>query len=132
MPKELLEAKKLELIQEKVDSRSSRCVFILTVYRSMPKGPQRTHNNAKTKSRFERKKWKQFGKENEQSVVAVVDVAEVVETLTHEDPDTQGRPLLVGALLLEAHLRDEKPIHTYLAGVAKEEEGVEGVRQQGP
>ncbi|KAK6373881.1 hypothetical protein LTS17_007850 [Exophiala oligosperma] len=90
VPKELLEAKKLELLQEK------------------------------------------FAKEKEQSVVAVADVAEVVETLTHEDLDTQDRLLRVDALLSEMHLHDEKPIHTYLVGVAEEEGGAEDVRQPDP
>lgn len=65
-------------------------------------------------------------------MVAVADVAEVVETLTHEDLDTQDRLLRVDALLSEMHLHDEKPIHTYLVGVAEEEGGAEDVRQPDP
>ncbi|KAL6245230.1 hypothetical protein RBB50_008005 [Rhinocladiella similis] len=91
VPKELLEAKKLELIQEKIDA-------------------ERAAANAQQRKDQEQVREKE------------------VETVRQRERAERGRgrgrrPLLVGALLLEAHLRDEKPIHTYLAGVAKEEEG---------
>ena len=88
-----------------------------------------TQISARIKTKFVRGMLTLFVNENEPSVDADGDAAEVVETLTHEDLGTQDLLLRADVLPSEAHPYAEKPIHTFREDVAGEEEPVEAAPQ---
>jgi hypothetical protein len=91
----------------------------------MLKRLQPTQTSARIKNKLVRGMLTRFVNENEPSVDADEDAAEVVGTLTHEDLGTQDLLLRVDVLPSEVHPHAEKPIHTFRVDVAGGEELVE-------
>ncbi len=126
MPKELLEAKKLELIQEKVRGYAGRSKTHpdTITSRSMPKKLRKKRVIARNRSEFVTVTLTAFVKEKGVSVVVAVGaVAEEVEIsidvhLDTQDPRLQEEEVLLFATITEDHLPGEKWIHTSLAVVA--------------
>jgi hypothetical protein len=105
VPKELLEAKKLELMQEKVrvtdgsvhEQSADSC-------RLMQNGLQKKHAFAKSKREQGSETWTQFDSESETNAVAAeVEAAE--EVVAH---------FTTGAQVIQGHLHDEETRHAVL------------------
>lgn len=93
VPKELLEAKKLELIQEKVYIHAYACEsFRLTISdRSTLRKPRKKHSDGRTKRNCGIGTSTASGRESEVSVdVAVVEVVETITTTTDVHLETRG------------------------------------------
>jgi len=88
VPKELLEAKKMELIQEKVCAPCSGLDLELTRIRLMQRRQQRKNGSAKSERRHEIWRLRDYASANEQNVAAVEEeVVEVAETTNEDFPD---------------------------------------------
>jgi PWI domain len=100
VPKELLEAKKLELIQEKVRSTDDSVHGqSADSYRLMQNGLQKKHAFAKSKREQRSEMWTQFDNESETNAVAAEVEAAAEEAVAR---------FMTGAQVIQGHLHDEE------------------------
>lgn len=119
----MLEAKKLELIQEKVCCFPGLGQLYADCTRSTPRKPQLKSSNVKTKNKLVKEMLMPSASENGPSAAEDEEgVAGVVETLTPADHDSRDPHHLADAPLSEEHLHVAKLIRMFQVVVAEGEE----------